>query len=188
MALEIEIKVKVPSLDPIRENLRNHGACLIADQDEHDIYYNAPHKDFGVTDEALRVRYTTNQTCGKPMPPNVTYKGPKVGRVGFKAREEIIVDLSSGEQFDVILQRLNFQKTAEVVKHREIYQCEHAIVTLDNVAEIGTFSEIEADFSLSEEDAVRVIDEVAEMAGITGERLTKSYLELLLDARTASHL
>lgn len=185
MALEIEIKVKVPALGPIRENLRKNGAALIAEQDEHDIYYNAPHKDFAVTDEALRVRYTTNQTCGNIMPPNITYKGPKVGREGFKAREEIIVDISSGEQFDSILERLNFRKTAEVVKHREIYQCAKAIVTLDTVAEIGTFSEIEADFSLTEDEAIAAIEDVANMAGITGERLTKSYLELLLDARAA---
>ncbi|HJK78840.1 class IV adenylate cyclase [Methanocorpusculum vombati] len=183
MALEIEIKVRVPALEPIRENLKKNGAALIAEQDEHDIYYNAPHKDFAVTDEALRVRYTGNQTCGNIMPPNVTYKGPKVGREGFKAREEVIVDISSGEQFAVILERLNFRKTAEVVKHREIYQCEKAIVTLDNVAEVGTFSEIEADFSLTEEEAVAAIENVAKMAGITGERLTKSYLEILLDAR-----
>lgn len=183
MALEIEIKVKVPALEPIRENLKKNGAKLIAEQDEHDIYYNAPHKDFAVTDEALRVRYTQNQTCGKIMPPNVTYKGPKVGREGFKAREEIIVDISSGEQFATILERLNFTKTAEVIKHREIYQCDKAIVTLDNVAEVGTFSEIEADFSLTEDEAVAAIENVAAMAGITGERLTKSYLEILLEAR-----
>lgn len=187
MALEIEIKVKVPALGPIRENLRKNGAELIAEQDEHDIYYNAPHKDFGVTDEAVRVRYTRNQTCGRVMPPNVTYKGPKVGREGFKAREEIIVDLSSGEQFGTILERLNFRKTAEVVKHREIYQCENAIVTLDTVAEVGTFSEIEADFSLSEDEAIAAIESVAQMAGITGVRLTQSYLELLLAARAAKN-
>ncbi|MDV0441214.1 class IV adenylate cyclase [Methanorbis furvi] len=185
MALEIEIKVKVPALEPIRNNLEKYGAVLIAEQDEHDIYYNAPHKDFAQTDEALRVRYTKNQTCGKIMPPNVTYKGPKVGHEGFKAREEVIVDLSSGEEFGVILERLNFRKTAEVVKHREIYQCEKAIVTLDNVAGVGTFSEIEADFSLTEDEAIAAIESVAAAAGITGERLTKSYLEILLDAQAA---
>lgn len=183
MALEIEIKVRVTSLDPIRENLNRNGCELIAEQDEFDVYYNAPHKDFAVTDEALRVRYTENQVCGKVMPPNVTYKGPKVGREGFKAREEVIVDLSSGEEFGVILEHLNFKRTAEVFKHREIYQCDKAIVTLDDVKGVGLFSEIEADFSLSEDEAVRVIDEVAKMAGIVGERLTKSYLELLLETQ-----
>jgi adenylate cyclase class 2 len=184
MTLEIEIKVKVPALEPIRENLRKNGAILIAEQDERDIYYNAPHKDFAATDEALRVRYTENQICGQIMLPNITYKGPKIGRNGFKSREEIIVDISSGEQIDLIFGRLNFEKIAEVVKHREIYRCEKTIVTLDNVAEIGTFSEIEADFSLTEDEAVTAIENVANMVGIIGERLITSYLEILLDTRT----
>ncbi len=183
MALEIEIKVKVPSLDTIRDNLIRNGAELIADQDEHDLYYNAPHRDFAVTDEALRIRYLANQTCGKAMPPNVTYKGPKVGREGFKSREEIIVDLSSAEEYCLILERLGFYLTAEVIKHREIYQCRDAIVTLDNLPGVGTFSEIEASFSLTEDEAISVINRTAEMAGISGERLTKSYLEILLDSR-----
>jgi adenylate cyclase class 2 len=183
MALEIEIKVRVASLDVIRNNLGKNGSLLIAEQDEHDIYYNAPHRDFAVTDEALRVRYTVNQTCGKPMPPNVTYKGPKTGREGFKAREELIVDISSGEEFAAVLGKLDFTRTAEVVKHREIYRYGSVIVTLDNVAGVGLFSEIEADLSLSEEEAVKAIEEAARANGISGERLTKSYLELLLDVQ-----
>ena len=183
MALEIEIKVKVPSLNFIRENLLKNGATLIADQDEHDLYYNAPDRDFAVTDEALRIRYLANQICGKEMPPNVTYKGPKVGREGFKSREEIIVDLSSAEDYCLILERLGFHLTAEVVKHREMYQCTDAIVTLDNLPSVGMFSEIEASFALSEDEAISVINKTAEMAGIKGERLTKSYLEIMLDSR-----
>lgn len=183
MALEIEIKVKVPSLDPIREKLLQNGSVLIAEQDEHDLYYNAPHRDFAVTDEALRIRYLTNQTCGKAMPPNVTYKGQKVGREGFKSREELIVDLSSAEEYCLILERLGFRLTAEVVKHREIYQCKDAIVTLDYLPGVGTFSEIEASFDLSEEEAISVINKTAEMAGIVGERLTRSYLEIMLDSK-----
>jgi adenylate cyclase class 2 len=184
MTLEIEIKVKVPALGPIRENLRKNGAILIAEQDERDIYYSAPHKDLAATDEALRVRYTENQTCGQIMPPNVTYKGPKIGRDGFKSREEVIVDISSGEQIEIIFARLNFKKIAEVIKHREIYRCEKTIVTLDNVAEVGTFSEIEADFSLSEAEAITAIENVASTVGIIGERFITSYLEILLDTRT----
>lgn len=183
MALEIEIKVKVPSLDEIRVKLLKNGAKLIADQEEHDLYYNAPHRDFGVTDEALRIRYLTKQICGKAMPPNVTYKGPKVGREGFKSREELIVDISSAEEYCLILERLGFHLTAEVVKHREIYQCQDTIVTLDTLPGIGTFSEIEASFDLSEDEAINAINRTAEMAGIKGERLTESYLEILLDSR-----
>lgn len=183
MALEIEIKVKVDSLDYIRERLLKNNCNLIADQDEYDIYFNAPHKDFAVTDEALRLRCVKNQKCGKVMPANITYKGKKIGKEGFKAREEIIVDVSNPEEFTKILERLNFVKTAEVVKHREIYQCKDAIVTLDNLIGVGTYSEIEASAELSEEEAIETIEKIAEMAGISGERLTKSYLEILLDSR-----
>lgn len=183
MGFEIEIKVKVPALAPIEQRLLENNAKLIADQDEHDIYFNAPDKDYAVTDEALRLRYVENQKCGKYMPPCITYKGPKVGREGFKAREEIIVDLSSGEEFAVILTRLGFRKTADVMKHRKIYEVPGAIVTLDELGGIGVFSEIEASSSLSEEEAVQTIDKIAAMAGISGERLTKSYLEIVLEAQ-----
>ena len=54
--LEIELKVRVDSLDPIRQNLNDRHAEFQGKQHEHDIYYNAPHRDFGTTDEALRVR------------------------------------------------------------------------------------------------------------------------------------
>ncbi|MDO5844920.1 MAG: class IV adenylate cyclase, partial [Methanocorpusculum sp.] len=174
MGFEIEIKVKVDSLDKIRDNLLKNNCDLIADQDEYDIYFNAPHKDFAKSDEALRLRCVKNQKCGKIMQPNITYKGPKVGREGFKAREEIIADVSDSDEFTTILERIGFVKTAEVVKHREIYQCTDAIVTLDNLLGVGYFSEIEASFSLSEDEAVKTIDKTAEMAGISGERLTKS--------------
>ena len=183
MGFEIEIKVRVKALEPIEEKLIANKAELIADQDEHDIYFNAPHKDFAETDEALRLRYVENQKCGKIMPPCITYKGAKVGREGFKAREEIIVDLSSGEEFAVMLERLGFRKTADVNKHRKIYQVPNAIVTLDYLEGVGVFSEIEAAAGLSEEESVAVIEKIAAMAGIEGERLTKSYLEIVLDEK-----
>ncbi|HJJ47693.1 MAG TPA: class IV adenylate cyclase [Methanocorpusculum sp.] len=183
MGLEIEIKVKVASLSAIRVKLTADGCAKIADQDEYDVYFNSPVRDFAVSDEALRLRYVKNQKAGKAMPPCITYKGPKVGREGFKAREELIVDLSSGDEFAHILEKLGFSKTAEVVKHREIYQCKNAIVTLDDLKGVGSFSEIEASFDLTEDEAVATIDKTAEKYGITGERLTKSYLEILLESQ-----
>ena len=183
MGLEIEIKVKVDSLDTIRQKLEANSCVKIADQDEYDIYFNSPFHDFAKSDEALRLRYVKNQKVGKIMPPCITYKGPKVGREGFKAREELIVDLSDGDEFAHILEKLGFTKTAEVIKHREIYQCKDAIVTLDDLKGVGYFSEIEASFELSEDEAVATIEKTAEMAQIKGERLTKSYLEILLESR-----
>ena len=52
--LEIELKVRVPDLAPIRERLRDLHADQTGRTHEHDVYFNAPDRDFGRTDEALR--------------------------------------------------------------------------------------------------------------------------------------
>ncbi|HJJ56223.1 MAG TPA: class IV adenylate cyclase [Methanocorpusculum sp.] len=187
MTLEIEIKVKVQSLDQIRAKLQTSGAKLISEQDEHDTYYNAPHKDFAITDEALRVRCISNPKCTN-ISTNVTYKGSNIGHDGFKSREEIIVDISSFNDFNTILNRLNFKKTADIYKHREMYRCNQVIVALDNVKELGYFVEIEADANLNENDAMMAINNMASIIGITGKRLTKSYLEIYLLTKTGNKL
>ena len=43
--------------------------------------------------------------------------------------------------------------------------------------------EIEAAAGLSEEESVKTIDRIAERYGIFGERLTRSYLEIVLEER-----
>ena len=103
---------------------------------EHDVYYNAPHRDFGVTDEAVRVRYTDDHAV-------ITYKGAKIGASGLKAREELNTAVESGEVFEAILDRLGFTRTAEVNKWRENYQLGTTAISLDSVDELGTFVEIE---------------------------------------------
>ncbi len=73
--LEIELKVRVASLDDLRQRLISLNAQSCGRFHEHDIYYNAPHRDFGVTDEAIRVRYTNDHAI-------ITYKGAKINAVG----------------------------------------------------------------------------------------------------------
>src|SRR5512136_278290 len=113
--LEYELKVRISSLDPVRKQLIGHNAQFYGRLHERDIYYNAPHRDFGVTDEAIRVRYTNDHAV-------VTYKGPKIKKFGLKAREELNFAVESGETFETMLDRLGFSKTLEVNKWRETYK------------------------------------------------------------------
>lgn len=174
--LEIELKVRVDTLDPIRQNLIARHAEFLGKQHEHDIYYNAPHRDFGSTDEALRVRYTDG-------PALVTYKGKKLPELGLKAREELNTAVESGEVFEQILDRLRFKKTAEVNKWRENYRLENASFALDTVEGLGTFAEIEIMAEKNGADATTKILEFAKEMGISGEPILASYLELLLSTR-----
>src|SRR5512137_146908 len=176
--LEIELKVKISSLETVRRELHRLNAQFCGRMHKHDIYYNAPHRDFAVTDEAIRVRYTNNHAV-------VTYKGAKIQSSGLKAREELNTAVESGEIFEQVLDRLGFRKTAEVNKWRENYKLGTIAISLDSVDELGTFAEIEI---MTEEDnsvASANIEKIAKELGIQGEPILASYLELLLSKRSA---
>jgi adenylate cyclase class 2 len=177
--LEIELKVAVPDLDPVRNRLNERNAVFIGKVHEHDIYYNAPHRDFGVTDEAMRVRYTNDHAV-------VTYKGAKIQKSGLKAREELNIAVESGPVFETMLARLGFVRTAEVNKWRENYRYESAMISLDTVDELGTFVEIEVIAESDNTDAASQIEKISKEIGVHGEPILASYLELLVSKRSAA--
>jgi adenylate cyclase class 2 len=177
--LEFELKVRISSLDPVRQQLTGHNARFCGRIHEHDIYYNAPHRDFGVTDEAIRVRYTNDQAV-------VTYKGAKIKTSGLKAREELNIAVDSGAVFEQMLDRLGFIRTAEVNKWRENYRLSGAAITLDEVEDLGTFVEIEILAEDANSDTAARIQEIAKEIGVCGEPILASYLELLLAKRSAA--
>ena len=176
--LEIELKVRISSLDPVRRQLLRLNARFCGRIHEHDIYYNAPHRDFGITDEAIRVRYSDDHAV-------VTYKGAKIKTSVLKAREELNTAVESGEIFEQILDRLGFRKTAEVNKWRENYKLGNMAISLDSVDELGTFAEIEIMAENDDSDASAQIEKISKEIGIQGEPILASYLELLLSKRSA---
>jgi adenylate cyclase, class 2 len=174
--LEIELKVRVPDLAPIRHRLRELHAEQTDRTHEHDVYFNAPNRDFGQTDEALRVRYSDDKII-------VTYKGAKIQGFEFKAREEINVIVENGPRFENLLERLGFRKTAIVDKLREYYRYEEASIALDDVQGLGFFVEIELTGDETSSSAAGRINEIADKIGVEGEHTLSSYLELLLAKR-----
>ena len=178
--LEIELKVSVPLLDPVRDHLVRRHARSLGRVHEHDRYYNAPHRDFAVTDEAVRVRYTDDHAV-------VTYKGPKLQKFGLKAREELNFAVESGEAFETMLVRLGFTLTTNVNKWRETYSFDGATISLDTVEELGTFVEIEVITENESDNPTDRITRLAQEIGVTGEPILASYLELLLTQRSTGH-
>lgn len=171
--MEYEVKIRVASLPPVRARLASLGIRQAASLTERDLYFNSPTRDFGRTDEALRIRSTEEGT-------SLTYKGPKLGLGGIKAREEFIVPVDSGEALEEILGRLGFTRTAVVEKTRETYRVEGTFVALDEVKGLGPFVEIEAPSGLGEHEAIALITRVRGILGLTGEETTLSYLEMVL--------
>ncbi|MCK8517499.1 class IV adenylate cyclase [Methanoculleus sp. 7T] len=174
--LEVEAKFAVPDPREVRARLNRQGVRMAVRRQERDVYYNAPHRDFGKTDEALRVRYDDTGVT-------VTYKGPKVRVGNAKAREEFNLAVASGETLEAIISRLGFRRTAGVSKVREFYELGDVTVTLDDVEGLGTFIEIEILTEEGKEDAADRIGVIAKELGVDGPPIYTSYLEMLLSKR-----
>jgi len=171
--LEVEAKFAVRDLDAIRSGLEAMGVRKGRRQKELDVYYNAPHRDFGETDEALRVRYDDTGIT-------LTYKGPKIHVGSAKAREEQNLGVSSGETLEAILTSLGFRRAATVSKVREFYEAAGVTITLDAVEGLGTFIEIEILTGDDRDDAATRIGAIAKELGVEGPPIYTSYLEMLL--------
>lgn len=174
--LEIELKARVPDLEPVRERLSRLDAVPEGRIHERDIYYNAPHRDFARTDEALRIRFAGTSCV-------ITYKGAKKKEFALKAREELNCGVESGEVMERILFSMGFTRVAEVSKWREYFRFRGAVISLDQVSGLGTFVEIELADPGAVEAPSEYVAELARELGVPEEPLLLSYLELLLDAQ-----
>ena len=54
--IEIEVKARVDDARKMERAIISMGATPIGIQDQADTYYNAPHRNFEMTDEAVRIR------------------------------------------------------------------------------------------------------------------------------------
>jgi adenylate cyclase class 2 len=177
---EVELKVRADH-DEVRERLAALDAAPIGAVVQEDTYYDAPHRDFAATDEALRIR----RECDDEDVVRITYKGPLVDDTS-KTREEFETELGDGETADAILDSLGFDPVATVRKERERFALDSYTVTLDAVDDIGEFVEVETEATESELDTAREgARETLESLGLdAGESIRTSYLELLLAERT----
>ncbi|WP_276253461.1 class IV adenylate cyclase [Halomontanus rarus] len=184
-----EVEVKVPAdLEAVRRRLRALDAESLGAVAQEDTYYDAPHRSFPETDEALRIRRESGvdeRGEDDDAIARVTYKGPLVDD-DSKTREELETVVGDDETFDGILSSLGFEPVPTVRKERERFVLEafdEYTITLDAVDGVGEFVEVETDATESELEAARDgAYAVLERLGLEpDDQLRTSYLELLLD-------
>lgn len=173
--IEIEVKVKA-DLKVVEKRLTEEGANFVNEERHIDTYYNAPHRDFAETDEALRLRSVGRKNM-------LTYKGPRLDTAS-KSRKEITLAVSR-EPIEELLSSLGFSKFGQVIKLRRNYELRDLSVSLDDVENLGTFIEVEAladetDFKFHEK---RVIELLEKVGFSQGEIIRDSYLELIYGKR-----
>ena len=183
MQYEVEQKFPVDDLGAVEARLVAMGVEISGPELEADLYYAHPARDFAVTDEALRIRR-------KGRSGYITYKGPKVDTT-TKTRQEIELPLSvregGTEAWAILLEALGFRPVAEVRKHRRkatiSWEGRQVEASLDEVAELGTFVELELITEAEDvESATGCVKSLAGEIGL-GASQRRSYLELLLRVR-----
>jgi adenylate cyclase class 2 len=175
---EVEVKVAA-DLAAVADRLEALGATQTGDVVQVDTYYDAPHREFAETDEALRVRRETEAGSTEAR---ITYKGPLV-EAESKTREEHETTVADGETADDIFANLGFDPAATVEKDRRFYRYDGYTITLDAVEGVGEFVEVETE---TDEDGVEAAREgafeVLRELGLDPEDQTRtSYLGLLLE-------
>jgi len=192
---EVELKVRADH-DAVAERLRERGAAARGAVRQVDTYYDAPHRSFADTDEALRLRATTplddgagdGPGAGAPGGPatthELTYKGPKVDAAS-KTREEFESTVGDPDAVAAALSALGFSPAATVEKERRRFELDGYEVVLDDVDGLGEFVEVETAAPADGVDAARegAVDVLDALGLADRERVRTSYLGLLLDAR-----
>jgi len=184
--LEIELKARLESqtVPGLKERL-DAAFSLNRTLEERDIYYQAPDRDFKITDEALRIRRQgLEETAGL-----LTYKGPKIDGLS-NTRVELETEVGDADKIQALLTALGYTVILTVGKKRSEYQGKgedgKITICLDHVDGLGHFIELEYiapdDLPDKERESIRdrllsLLDEL----GVPRENLTrKSYLELLI--------
>jgi len=177
---EVEVKVRADH-EAVRERLNDLDAHALGTVTQEDFYYDAPHRDFAETDEALRIRRESDDDEAVEV---VTYKGPLV-EAESKTRKEHETVVGNGETVDELLSALGFESAARVHKQRDRYELDGYVVSLDTVTGLGEFVEVETevDDEVDVESArVGAYDILRELGLDPDEQIRTSYLGLLLDS------
>lgn len=182
--IEVEAKFAVTTPDALLNRLHTLWPDLtFQDSEEVDEYFQHPVRDFRLTDEALRIRRTSDSV-------QLTWKGPRLDAV-TKSRKELELPIAvapaklthSADQLNAILQALGFTTAGVVRKTRRstVVHFEGQAVTccLDQVQGLPWYAELE--LLCAEEDrrqATELLLRLAQMLELhQSER--RSYLELV---------
>jgi len=137
--IEIEIKVKVEKIEPLK-NFLNKNAKLLGETRQIDEYFTPAHRDFTSVrpvSEWLRLRNDNGKY-------KINYKNWHYDKEGkSQSCDEFESSVKNIEQIKKLFFMLNFKPLVKVDKKRVLWDYKDYIICLDIVENLGTFVEIE---------------------------------------------
>lgn len=184
---EIELKYRLHAPQAMRARLSACGFMFAGRVSETNQLFDDPAGNLRRAGKALRLRSSTplkstadslvNSAAreGRDEIHTFTYKGPATPGHA-KSREEVETQVADADQLRLILARIGFNPILEYRKTRETWVRDNCEVTLDELAGLGWFLEIEGK---SEEQVVNIAKEL-QLSDDCLER--RSYAELTRSA------
>jgi adenylate cyclase class 2 len=140
MAIEIEAKMKVANLAPVRRRLARSGGRRVRAELETNMFFDRPGAKLRRSGRGLRIRRATDSGGSERC--TVTLKGPlRPGRL--KSRDEIQFKVDDPKAARALLEELGYSLTLSFQKRRESWEFRRCEVSLDELPRLGCFVEIE---------------------------------------------
>ena len=139
MYVEIEAKLKVPSLEPVEQRLAERGVAVSGPSVQTDAYFDTDDRTLTRTDQCIRLRRQARAGQERAV---LTYKGAKQTH-DFKKREEVNIEIQDAAAMERVLESLGYHKVLAFNKHRRTSYVNECEVALDELPLLGAFVEIE---------------------------------------------
>jgi adenylate cyclase, class 2 len=141
MPLEIEVKLRSPSLAAARAALQVAGAVRVGIFHETNLFFDRPDGSLRAHDTGLRIRFSRKEgeTAVTAL---FTFKGPKQSS-RLQPREAFDLTVVPADEAVGFLTALGFEQTHAFEKRRESWEFGGCKIELDELPAFGTFVEIE---------------------------------------------
>ena len=134
--MEIEIKIKVPDIEPFHARLKKIKAkCIRPRHFEENTLFDFQGNKLFQNKQALRLRRIDKKFF-------LTFKGTPHKSRQFKIRDEFETEIRNYKAIKKILKKLGLKPVFEYRKHRTVYQKKGIKICLDETR-IGHFIELE---------------------------------------------
>lgn len=139
---EVELKAVVEDAAEKQRLLESAGATLVFEGTLQDRRYDTEAGMLADKDEVIRVRTYSGKPASRVQ---FDWKGPADTSTGYKVREEISVDISSGPSLAIVLDKLGYIIVREIDRRIAQYEIDGATVRFEVYPRMDTLVEVEGD-------------------------------------------
>ncbi len=177
--MEVEIKARAKSHEPIKRKLRSIGARYVGQKHQIDRYYEPYHRPMiKKSGRILRVRHDALS--------KQTRLELHISRTTYAATEHEVV-VSDLKTIRTILKELKAREAFVVDKRRSVYRLGRAEIVLDTVKGLGQFIEIEIQGKDSAAIRQRLHNILAQLGVGEAARCHDHYNEMIAEQKGKKH-